>query len=408
MNRVLTIAWHEYKVNVRRPDFIIFTSLVPLLGLIALLVGIFFGRQAGGAIVSVFDDGPEITAVVDQSGEFTPIMPRFEAGYVPYEDEATARKALENEDVKRVVVVPPTYPQKGDVTVVTAASRFSEAGTTGLRDFFMAHLVQKVGDGTLRTRLIDPFDAQIEFLNERGQTSGGAAGEILGFIVPFLFSMLLVVTVFVSSGYLVRSVAEEKSSRVIEIILSSVTPQQLLAGKVMGLGALGLTQIFVWIASATGLGGGLAVLAGIVLPLFSRVEVFGLALVYYILGFSVYAVLIAAIGTLGSNFQESQQITGIFIFVAAIPMMFFGAILTNPNAMVVRALSWFPLTAPTSMMLRLPLGEVPWIDIAGSIGVLLATIPLVVWLGAKIFRLGMLMYGKRPGIVEIVRLLRHA
>ena len=98
--------------------------------------------------------------------------------------------------------------------------------------------------------------------------------------------------------------------------------------------------------------------------------------------------LIAAIGALGSNFQESQQITGIFIFVAAIPMMFFGAILTNPNAMVVRALSWFPLTAPTSMMLRLPLGEVPWIDIAGSIGVLLATIPLVVWLGAKIFRLG--------------------
>ena len=335
-------------------------------------------------------------------------MPRFEAGYVPYDDEATARKALEDEVVKRVVVVPASYPQKGDVTVVTAASRFSEAATTGLRDFFMAHLVQNVGDGTLRTRLIDPFDAQIEFLNERGQTSGGAAGEILGFIVPFLFSMLLVVTVFVSSGYLVRSVAEEKSSRVIEIILSSVTPQQLLAGKVMGLGALGLTQIFVWIASATGLGGGLAVLAGIVLPLFSRVEVFGLALVYYILGFSVYAVLIAAIGTLGSNFQESQQITGIFIFVAAIPMMFFGAILTNPNAMVVRALSWFPLTAPTSMMLRLPLGEVPWIDIAGSIGVLLATIPLVVWLGAKIFRLGMLMYGKRPGIVEIVRLLRHA
>ena len=408
MQRVLIVAWHEYRVNVRRPDFIIFTSLVPLLGLIALLVGIFFGRQAGGALVRVFDDGPEITAVVDQSGRFTPIMPRFEAEYVPYDDEATARTALEDEVVKRVVVVPPTYPKQGNVMVVTAASRFSEFGTIGLRGFFMAHLVQEVGDETLRARLIDPFDAQVEFLNERGQTSGGEAGEILGFIVPFLFGILLVVTVFVSSGYLVRSVAEEKSSRVIEIILSSVTPHQLLAGKVMGLGALGLTQIFVWIASATGLGGGLAVLAGIVLPLFTRVEVFGLALVYYILGFSVYAVLIAAIGTLGSNFQESQQITGIFIFVAAIPMMFFGTILTNPNAMVVRALSWFPLTAPTTMMLRLPLSEVPWIDIAGSIGVLLATIPLVVWLGAKVFRLGMLMYGKRPGIVEIVRLLRHA
>lgn len=89
-------------------------------------------------------------------------------------------------------------------------------------------------------------------------------------------------------------------------------------------------------------------------------------------------------------------------------MMLTGVIFTNPNSMFIRALSWFPLTAPTSMMLRLPLSDVPWVDVVGSILVLLATIPLVVWLGAKVFRLGMLMYGKRPGILEIVRLLRHA
>jgi ABC-2 type transport system permease protein len=408
MNRVLIIAWHEYKVNVRRPDFIIFTSLVPLLGIVALLVSVFFGRQAGGAIVRMFDDGPEVTAVVDQSGRFTPIMPRFESEYVQYSDEAGARTALEDEVVTRVVVVPESYPQQEDVKVVTAESRFSGPGTSGLRAFFMAHLVQEIDDGTLRARLIDPFDAQVEYVSEQGQASGGVAGEVLSFIIPFMFGILLAITIFVSSGYLVRSVAEEKSSRIIEIVLSSVTPQQLLAGKVIGLGALGLTQIAVWIASATGLGGGLAVLAGIILPFFTRVEVFGLALVYYILGFTVYAVLIGAIGTLGSSYQESQQITGIFIFVAAIPMMLTGVIITNPDAMVVRALSWFPLTAPTTMMLRLPLAEIPWIDVTVSILVLLATIPLVVWLGGKIFRLGMLMYGKRPGIVEIVRLLRHA
>ncbi|MYH61731.1 MAG: ABC transporter permease, partial [Caldilineaceae bacterium SB0675_bin_29] len=383
MTKVFTIALHEYWINVRRPDFIIFTSLVPLLGIVALIVSLFFGRQAGGAIVRMFDSGLDVTAVVDRSGEFTPILPRFEEEYVHYGDEAEARTALESGELQRVVVVPDTYRQEGEVTVVTEGSRFSGSGTSGLRAFFTAHLVEEIGDETLQARLIDPYDAQVEYIGEQAQASGGVAGEILSFIVPFLFGILLAVTIFVSSGYLVRSVAEEKSSRVIEIVLSSVTPQQLLAGKVIGLGALGLTQILVWIASAAGLSGGLVVLAGIMLPLLMRVEVFGLALVFYILGFGVYAVLIAAIGTLGSSFQESQQITGIFIFIAAIPMMLTGVIMTNPDAMVVRVLSWFPLTAPTTMMLRLPLADVPWFDVAGSILLLLVTIPVVVWLGAK-------------------------
>ena len=408
MKKVLTIARHEYWVNVRRLDFIIFTSLVPLLGIVALAVSLIFGRQAGGAIVRMFDGGTDVTAVVDQSGGFTPILPRFEEEFVPYSDEAEARTALEDDEVQRVVVVPDTYPREGDVTVVTEGSRFSGSGTRGLRSFFIAHLIKEIEDKTLQARLIDPYDARVEYVGEQTQASGGVAGEILSVMVPFFFGILLAVTIFVSSGYLVRSVAEEKSSRVIEIILSSVTPQQLLAGKVIGLGALGLTQILVWIASAAGLSGGLVVLAGIVLPLLLRWEVFGLALVYYILGFGVYAVLIAAIGTLGSSFQESQQITGIFIFVAAVPMMLTGVIMTDPNAMAVRVLSWFPLTAPTTMMLRLPLAAVPWTDVVGSISLLLVTIPAVVWLGAKVFRLGMLMYGKRPGVLEIVRLLRHA
>ncbi len=408
MKKVLTIARHEYWVNVRRPDFIIFTSLVPLLGIVALAVSLIFGRQAGGAIVRMFDGGTDVTAVVDQSGGFTPILPRFEEEFIPYSDEAEARTALEDDEVQRVVVVPDTYPREGDVTVVTEGSRFSGSGTRGLRSFFIAHLIKEIEDKTLQARLIDPYDARVEYVGEQTQASGGVAGEILSVMVPFFFGILLAVTIFVSSGYLVRSVAEEKSSRVIEIVLSSVTPQQLLAGKVIGLGALGLTQILVWIASAAGLSGGLVLVAGIVLPLLLQWEVFVLALVFYILGFGVYAVLIAAIGTLGSSFQESQQITGIFIFVAAVPMMLTGVIMTDPNAMVVRVLSWFPLTAPTTMMLRLPLAAVPWTDVVGSISLLLVTIPAVVWLGAKVFRLGMLMYGRRPGVLEIVRLLRHA
>lgn len=408
MDKVLTIARHEYWVNVRRPDFIIVTLLVPALGLIALIVSVFFGRQAGGAVVRLFDDGPQFTAFVDLSGRFTPMLSEFEEAFIAYEDEPAARAALEEERVVRVVVVPASYPEQEDVRVISSGSRFSGSATSGLRSFFMAHLVEEIEDVGLRERLLDPYDALVEYTDEEDEAPGGIAGQVLSFLVPIMFAILLTVTIFISSGYLIRSVAEEKSSRVIEIVLSSVTPEQLLAGKIIGLGGLGLTQVSVWLASASGLGGGLALLAGIVLPFFTRGEVFALSLVYYILGFTVYAVLIGAIGTLGSNFQESQQISGIVTLVAAVPMMLMGVFINSPDSIVVRVLSWFPLTAPTSMMMRLPLGEIPWIDVAVSIFVLLVSTPLIIWLGAKIFRLGMLMYGKRPGILELVRLLRHA
>lgn len=408
MDKVLTIARHEYWVNVRRPDFIIVTLLVPALGLIALIVSVFFGRQAGGAVVRLFDDGPHFTAFVDLSGRFTPMLSEFEEAFIAFENEPAARAALEEERVVRVVVVPASYPEQEDVRVISSGSRFSGSATSGLRSFFMAHLVEEIEDVGLRERLLDPYDALVEYTDEEDEAPGGIAGQVLSFLVPIMFAILLTVTIFISSGYLIRSVAEEKSSRVIEIVLSSVTPEQLLAGKIIGLGGLGLTQVSVWLASASGLGGGLALLAGIVLPFFTRGEVFALSLVYYILGFTVYAVLIGAIGTLGSNFQESQQISGIVTLVAAVPMMLMGVFINSPDSIVVRVLSWFPLTAPTSMMMRLPLGEIPWIDVAVSIFVLLVSTPLIIWLGAKIFRLGMLMYGKRPGILELVRLLRHA
>ncbi|OGO50529.1 MAG: hypothetical protein A2W37_16250 [Chloroflexi bacterium RBG_16_63_12] len=106
--------------------------------------------------------------------------------------------------------------------------------------------------------------------------------------------------------------------------------------------------------------------------------------------------------------RESQQIAGLFSFAAALPWMINGFIITNPNMILARILSWFPLSAPMMMMLRLPYGDIPMIDVVGSIAVLALTVPLVVWGGAKIFRASLLMYGKRPALRQIVRVLREA
>ena len=205
-----------------------------------------------------------------------------------------------------------------------------------------------------------------------------------------------------------QGVAREKTSRVMEILLSSVTAQELLAGKVLGLGALGLTQIVIWLGSSVALSGGTMGLLGIALPFLVRPQVLLLGVVYYVLGFLIYAVLMGGVGALGTTQQESQQLAGIFSFMAAIPLMLGGFMFTNPNMTIVRVLSWFPLTAPTMMLLRLPMAEVPAIDIVGSIGMLLISIPAVLWVGSKIFRMGLLMYGKRPSLRQIFRALSQA
>ncbi len=135
---------------------------------------------------------------------------------------------------------------------------------------------------------------------------------------------------------------------------------------------------------------------------------FILAAVYFLLGYLVYGTLMAAAGSLGTSMRESQQLAGIFSFMAAIPWMINGFLFLNPNASIARVLSFFPLTAPTMMMLRLALGGVPLEDIVGSIAVLLLSIPLVLWGGAKVFRMGLLMYGKRPALAQIWRAMREA
>ncbi len=410
MHKVWIIARHEYLVNLRRPGFIIVTALVPALGAIALLIGAFFSGQATTALEQVFGGAP-VTAVVDESGHFTPILPEFQERYPVYPDRETAWAAVEQGTVRRALIIPPDYMETGRVEVVTGEGSFAALDiqdSDSLRRFFVAHLARNEPDAQLKARLIDPVDPVVVSTNEEQASPGGVLGSVLGFIVPYMLSILLVITIFVSSGYLLRSVSEEKTSRVIEIILSSVNAQQLLAGKVIGLGALGLTQVLVWIASSFALSGGMVGLLGVAIPLFTRPMVFLLAVVYYTLGFTVYAVLMGSVGALGANMQESQQLAGIFSMFASIPLMLAGVLFTNPNAPLIRIISWFPLTAPTAMMLRLPMTDVPTIDIVGSIGMILITTPLFIWLGGKVFRLGLLMYGKRPSVREIVRLLREA
>ncbi len=409
IRKVWTIARHEYLVNVRRPGFLIMTGLVPLFGVLLLFIAAFASGKTMHMLERVFV-GQRMTGVVDESGVFTPILPDFAKAYRLYPDESAGREALAAKTIGHLIVIPSDYLDSGKITVITASTGFDTANIADsqpLKRFFIAHLARKVSDPRLRARLMAPYDPTILYLGREAESEAkGPFAYISHLVIPYVLSILLIMTIFISSSYLLRGVSEEKTNRIMEILLSSVTADELLAGKVLGLGALGLTQIVVWVLAGFVLSGGAAGLLGLIIPLFDEPGIFLLAILYYLLGFLMYAVLMGSVGALGSDMQEAQQLSAIFSMLAAIPLMFAGVLFANPESPLFRAISWFPLTAPTAMMLRLPLTEVPLVDIVGSLVIILITIPFVLWLGARLFRLGTLMYGKRPSIREIWQLLR--
>jgi len=412
--KVWVVARHEYLTNVRRAGFIIMTAIVPALGIVALLLGTVFAGQAsqlGESFVKQFEIGDEPIGVVDGSGYFFPILPEYQEDFVSCGSETEAEAALKAEEVSKVLVIGEDYLETGRVVVMSMGSGFGAAAVSdswAVRAFLVDHLLADQVEPALRERATDPMDVESRVLSTGGETQEGTGGWgfAFTFIIPYFLAIFLVMTIFISSGYLLQGVAEEKESRVIEIVISSVRPVELMTGKVAGLGLLGLTQVLIWLLSVAGFSGGAVALLAVAGAASIPMRVLVLGVVYYVLGYVLYAILMAGVGALGTTAQESQQLAGIFSFFAFIPYMISGFLFANPNMLIARVLSFFPLTAPTMMMMRLPLAEVGWVDVVGSIVILLLSIPAALWVGAKLFRVGLLIYGKRPTLREIWLILR--
>jgi len=434
MSKALLVARREYLSTVRRKGFIITTLGLPLFfaafyGIIGA-VTVFSMRQSRAkaeAVGLVDESGIILLPLLNtiQSAAQTRATPEQEAlaqlqergrretrrsegnlDIRPYKTRAAAHSAFLRKDIRGYYVIPSDYLETGSIQLkikMGALGSNNQPGWSIVSRLVQASLIEGKLDAGVARRVWTPPSLDSQALDEKGEADKrGPYAEITSFVVPYAFALLFLLSILGSSGYLLQSVAEEKENRVVEILLSSVTPNQLLAGKIFGLGAAGLTQIAAWVIIAV-------VPSAFMLPFLGlRWSQLFVALIFFPLGFLLFGALMGGTGSLGNNFRESQQASIIWTLSAVSPMFFIPALLAQPNGTLARVLSYIPLTAPITIMMRIGATQVPWWDIALSAGILAVSLFLFVRLAAKLFRPGTLMYGKRPSVVEIVRWLKAA
>jgi ABC-2 type transport system permease protein len=251
-----------------------------------------------------------------------------------------------------------------------------------------------------------------EKITDEGRGGSGLAGTIFGFGVAFLLYM----SIILYGQNILRGVLEEKTTRVAEVVVSSVSPDILLAGKVMGVGAVGLTQMLVWVASGVFLWEQRVRILGMMgvenMPQVSFPTIDPLVLValvlFFILGYTFYASLFAAVGAMVGSQEEAQQASQPVLMLLIFSIIFVQPVMTNPTSQLANVLSFLPFSAPIIMPMRMTATPVPPLEIIGSlIGVALACVASI-WLSARIYRVGLLMYGKRPSLRELARWIRQS
>ncbi|MBM3802688.1 MAG: ABC transporter permease [Acidimicrobiia bacterium] len=424
MSKMWVIARREFLTTITRKGYVFAVIGTPL------LFGAIFGISflTSGTLEESVKSRSEPIAVVDRSRTVDfDLAPTVEtrdpappaAGMlekaaakppriVPYTDMTEAIRDLKEGKLSAVYLIESDYMTTGKIIAYSPEhGMFSDLASpdrSRLYDLIRASLIKGRIDGETRERILAPGKLKQMKVSKHGGVENGsdALQKAFRFFGPFSMFLLLTMSIFFSSGYLLQGIAEEKQNRVIEVIWASVEPMELLIGKMVGLGAAGLLQVAFYV--------GMFLLPAVAVFSLFQISTAGLALsfLYFVLGYILFAGLMAGTGILGSSPQESGQLSAFWTLLSMIPMFLLAPISEAPNSWLARGLSWFPLTAPVAMLLRITSGQIPWVDVGISVVTLATSIWLAIRGAAKMFRAAALMYGKRPGLGEVIRWLREA
>jgi ABC-2 type transport system permease protein len=405
VNKTYLIFKHEFLQAVKKAGFFILTFIVPVLAL--LVIGAY---QLVTALIE--PSAAEVTLVgyVDRVGIFRDQTDQGLIKLIPFASGEEATQALIHKDISEYIVIPADYTSSGTIQRYTLAKELVIPPVTAhlIESFLTWNLLRGEVPPEVIASIVTPLGIEVTRLDESGDIAR-EQGSIGSIIVPAIFALLLSFALMLGATSLISGLGEEKESRLIEVLFSSVSVRQLLIAKVLALGTAGLLQVTVWLISAplllrlaSSTFGGF--LSNIQLP----ANFILLGIVYFILGYLLFAILSVTVGGISSSVSEAQSLAMFYVMMLFVPLWFAGLMISFPNNPIWVVLSIFPLTAPVQVMLRLGVSDVPAWQIVTSIALLGISICAGLFFSPKVFRTFMLMYGKRPRLAEIIQGLKTA
>ncbi|MBE9474356.1 MAG: ABC transporter permease [Chloroflexi bacterium] len=407
MKNTWLVLRQEVISTVTRRSFQLTAFGIPLISALLFAAISLLNSSAPGAVSGILNPAqpslPIPEGFVDQSGLIETIPDNVsENDLRAYQDEASAKNALLSGEISAYYLIPEDYLARGQVVYVSGDFNPMDAfkGGSLIDQVLQVNLLE--GDVHLANIVTNPFALQVMILNPTNRLNQDSS---LAFFVPYSVMLLYYMLILMSAGFLVSSLNKERESRVLEIMLVTVTPRQLLGGKFIGLGLMGLLVNILWVGSAYGL----MVLSGSTFQLPAEFQLAPYILVwgvvYFLLGYAVYASLLGAVGAMLPNLRETSQATMVVILPMIIPLMFISLLIAQPNGLLAVGLSLFPLTAPVTMMLRLAVITVPAWQLTLSVVILLLTAIFILRAVASMFHAQTMLSGQPLSLRNIYRMI---
>ena len=385
MNELWQVIVFEYSRHVFRKRFVFALMSLPSFILVMAFVVFILVR-------SEFNNKP--VGYVDHSGLLKEPITEISAENLEtirrFEREQDAQNALNAEEIQAYYVLSSDYLETRQATLI-ALEQPSNAATSQFMQLVRAHLLARFPDEVV-TRLNQGNQLVVKSLDGSRQF---IQGDWLGFVLPFMVGFIFLISIFATSGYLLQAVVEEKENRTMELLITTITPNKLITGKILGIIGVGWTQLLVWF--------GLLLLLFVIGSWFIELPdlitfstgYFILAVTVFVPAFIMLAALMLAVGATLTDVQEAQQVTSLFTLPLFIPFWFASVLINQPNGIVAVGLSFFPFTAPITLAIRAGLSTIPPWQLLLSLFLLFVFALVAVWLAGRAFRLGMLRYGQR-------------
>ena len=413
-SEISIVLAEEVRRQLRRKQYLIITfAPVVILLVLAVAVPLARGFFSGDGASGERANGGRIIAIVNRSTDLT-FATQISDEIQVFADRQAGITALQEGDVDDLFIIPADFLQTGRVEWLHTDSGLSSiiAGDDS-EDRMRAILLQALTSADLSAdriaRLQDPLNLTRFEVTREGDVAAEEEGQFLTFFtVPFLSAWIMIMVIYMVSGTLLQSVSEEKENRVVEVLITSVSPLALMTGKVLGLGATGLLQVGVWLVS-------LALFVPRIVSAFPDIGDLALSpglaaaiVVFFLAGYFVFAVVMAGISAATVSAREASSLSSIVLLPALAPLILASLISLAPNGAFARILTFIPFTAPATMMIRLGVTDVALWEIALCLGVTVASGLALLWLSARVFRAGILIYGQRMTLRRLWLAVRHA